>query len=77
MVAWVLAPAWRRIGGVTELTRAVRLEVVLWVPPLKVSAQAISPKLSLLRERQGSLEWACPERTWLGSFTWPENRLLA
>lgn len=48
MVAWVLALVWRQIGGVTELARVVQQEVVLWVPPLKVSAQALEQRLRCL-----------------------------
>jgi hypothetical protein len=48
MVAWVLALVWRPIGGVTELAHVVQQEVVLWVPPLKASAQALEQRLRCL-----------------------------
>lgn len=48
MVAYVLALIWRQIGSVGELVRIVQQEVVLWVPPLKVSQQAFSLRLRCL-----------------------------
>lgn len=48
MVAFVLALIWRQVGGVAELVRLVRREAVFWVPPLKVSAQAVEQRLRCL-----------------------------
>jgi hypothetical protein len=48
MVARVLAMVWRQIGGVTELVRVVQQEIVFWVLPLKVSAQALEQRLRCL-----------------------------
>lgn len=48
MVAYVLALIWRQFSGVSELVRIVQQEVVLWVPPLKVSQQAFSQRLRCL-----------------------------
>lgn len=48
MVAFVLALIWRQVGGVAELVRLVRQQVIFWVPPLKVSAQAVEQRLRCL-----------------------------
>jgi hypothetical protein len=46
MVALVLSLIWRQLGGVSELVRLARSEKMLWLPPLKVSQQAVSERLS-------------------------------
>ena len=48
MVALVLAMVWRQLSGVAELTRLVQQELVFWVPPLRVSAQALEQRLRCL-----------------------------
>jgi hypothetical protein len=48
MVALVLSLIWRQVGGVSDLVRLVRSELVLWVPPLKISQQALSERLRSL-----------------------------
>lgn len=48
MVAFVLSLIWRQVGGVAELVRLVRQQVIFWVPPLKVSAQAVEQRLRCL-----------------------------
>jgi hypothetical protein len=48
MVALVLALIWRQLSGVAELARLVQQELVFWVPPLKVSAQALESRLRCL-----------------------------
>jgi hypothetical protein len=48
MVAFVLEMIWRQISGVSELTRLVQKEAVLWEQPRKVSPQAMSQRLSSL-----------------------------
>ncbi len=48
MVALVLSLIWRQVGGVSDLVRLVLDEMVLWVPPLKVSQQALSERLRTL-----------------------------
>lgn len=48
MVALVLSMIWRQIGGVGDLVRVVQTETVLWVPPLKVSQQALSARMASL-----------------------------
>lgn len=48
MVGLVLSMIWRQIGGVCDLVRVVQTEAVLWVPPLKVSQQALSARLASL-----------------------------
>jgi hypothetical protein len=48
MVAFVLALIWRQIGGVAERVRLVRQQVIFWVPPVKVSAQAVEQRLRCL-----------------------------
>jgi hypothetical protein len=48
MVALVLAMVWRQLNGVAELTRLVQQELVFWVPPLKVSVQALEQRLRSL-----------------------------
>src|SRR5512144_103665 len=45
MVALVLALIWRQLSGVAELARLVQQELVFWVPPRQVSAQAWEPRL--------------------------------
>ena len=46
MVALVLSLIWRQVGGVSELARLARSEKMLWLPPLKVTQQAVSERLS-------------------------------
>lgn len=46
MVALVLSLIWRQIGGVCELVRLVGSEKMLWIPPLKVTQQAVSERLN-------------------------------
>ena len=46
MVALVLSLIWRQVGGVSELARLARSEKLLWLPPLKVTQQAVSERLS-------------------------------
>ena len=48
MVAFVLEMIWRQIGGVSELTRMVQKEAILWEQPRKVSQQALSQRLTSL-----------------------------
>lgn len=48
MMALVLSLIWRHVGSASELVRIVRQEVVLWVPPLRVSQQAFSQRLGSL-----------------------------
>src|SRR5512144_460460 len=48
MVALVLALIWRQLSGVAELARLVQQELVFWVPPLQVSAQALEQRLRCL-----------------------------
>jgi len=48
MVGLVLSMVWRQIGSVEDLIRVVHTEMVLWVPPLKISQQAISKRLASL-----------------------------
>jgi len=48
MVALVLALIWRQLSGVAELVRLVQQELVFWVPPRKVSAQALEQRLRCL-----------------------------
>jgi hypothetical protein len=47
-VALVLALLWRQLSGVGELVRLVQQELVFWVPPLRVSAQALEQRLRCL-----------------------------
>ena len=47
-VALVLALIWRQLSGVAELARLVQQELVFWVPPLRVSAQALEQRLRCL-----------------------------
>ena len=46
MVALVLSLIWRQVGGVSELIRLAGSEKMLWLPPLQVSQQALSERLS-------------------------------
>lgn len=48
MVALVLSLIWRQVGGVSELVRLVATELVLWVPPLEITQQALSDRLRTL-----------------------------
>jgi hypothetical protein len=47
-VALVLALIWRQLSGGAELVRLVQQELVFWVPPLRVSAQALEQRLRCL-----------------------------
>jgi len=44
MVAAVLTLLWRDVAGVTELTRMLAREGLLWCSPLAVSQQAVSQR---------------------------------
>jgi len=44
MVALVLSMVWRQIGEVSELTKMLRTEGLLWAEPRKVSQQALSER---------------------------------
>jgi hypothetical protein len=48
MVALVLTLLWRRVPGVTELTRLLARERLLWTAPLRVSQPALSERLLTL-----------------------------
>lgn len=49
MVGLVLSLLWRQMGGISELVRVVRIEVVLWVPPLRdLTQQALAQRLRTL-----------------------------
>ena len=48
MVGLVLSMIWRQIGGVSELTRLLQSQKMLWVEPRKVSQQAVSERLMSL-----------------------------
>jgi len=48
MVALVLSLIWRQVGGVSDLVRLVASEMVLWVPALKITQQALSERLRTL-----------------------------
>ncbi len=48
MMALVLEMIWRQISGVSELTRLIQREAVLWASPRKVSQQALSARLTTL-----------------------------
>ena len=48
MVGLVLSMIWRQIGGVSELTRLLQSQKMLWVEPRKVSQQAVSERLTSL-----------------------------
>jgi hypothetical protein len=48
MVGLVLSLIWRQVGGVSDLVRLVTTELVLWVPPLKITQQALSERLRSL-----------------------------
>ena len=63
MVGLVLSMIWRQIGGVSDLVRVVQTETVLWVPPLKISQQALAARLASLPAAlfQGVWEQVLPE----------------
>jgi hypothetical protein len=48
MVGLVLGMIWRQMGSVGELIRTIQVELVLWVPPLRISQQALSERLRTL-----------------------------
>jgi hypothetical protein len=49
MVGLVLGLIWRQLGSVSELTRLIHTELVLWVPPMpRVTQQALSKRLQTL-----------------------------
>ena len=45
MVALIVSLIWRQMGSVSELARVVNREAVMWVPRMKISAQAINERL--------------------------------
>jgi len=48
MLALVLEMIWRQIGSISELTRIIQREAVLWATPRQVSQQALSERLRTL-----------------------------
>jgi hypothetical protein len=48
MVAFVLHLIWQQVGGVSELVRLTATELIWWVPPLKISQQALAERLRTL-----------------------------
>ena len=48
MVGLVISMIWRQMSGVSDLVRVIHNEVVLWVPPMKISQQAFSERLGSL-----------------------------
>jgi hypothetical protein len=48
MMALVLEMIWRQVAGVSELTRQIQREAVLWASPRQVSQQAMSLRLTTL-----------------------------
>ena len=49
MVGLVLGMIWRQVGSVSELTRLIHKELVLWVPPMpRVTQQALAKRLQTL-----------------------------
>ena len=48
IVAMVISLIWRQMGSVSELSRVVNREAVLWVPRVKVSMQAINERLRVI-----------------------------
>ena len=49
MVGLVLGMIWRQVGSVSELTRLIHTELVLWVPPLRrMTQQALAKRLQTL-----------------------------
>jgi hypothetical protein len=48
MVALVVSLIWRQVGDVCDLMHLVVSEMVLWVPPLQISQQALSERLRTL-----------------------------
>jgi hypothetical protein len=49
MVGLVLGMIWRQVGSVSELTRLIQTELVLWVPPLtRMTQQALAKRLQTL-----------------------------
>jgi hypothetical protein len=48
MLALVLEMIWRQVGSISELTRIIQREAVLWATPRKVSQQALSERLRTL-----------------------------
>jgi hypothetical protein len=63
MMAALLSLVWRQISGVTELTRLLEREALLWATPVKVSQQALSQRLNSLPATlfQGVLKQVMPE----------------
>ena len=48
MMALLLSAVWRQIAGVSELSRLIRDEAVLWGDPTQVSQQALSERVNTL-----------------------------
>ena len=48
MLALVLEMIWRQVGSISELTRIIQREAVLWATPRQVSQQALSERLRTL-----------------------------
>jgi hypothetical protein len=51
MVGFVISLIWRPLGSVSEALRVLKEEGVFWVPPTKVSQQALSKRLNTLPAR--------------------------
>jgi hypothetical protein len=48
IVAIIVSLVWRRVPSVTEVQKVLAREGLLWVPPLRVSLQAITKRLDVL-----------------------------
>jgi hypothetical protein len=48
MVAFVLHLIWRQVGSVNELIHLTATELIWWVPPLKITQQALAERLRTL-----------------------------
>ena len=45
MMALVLSLIWRQMGCVAELCRVINTEMILWVPPMKISQQGLGDRM--------------------------------
>ena len=48
MVGIVLTMIWRQVGSVCEMARLINREVLLWIPKIKITQQAINTRLRVM-----------------------------
>lgn len=88
MMALVLEMIWRQVGSISELTRMIQREAVLWATPRQVSQQALSERLRTLSAElffkvlmeilpRMQQRWQARQRPLPEESAWAESRYTA